>query len=268
MSKKLLPFLALIISLFVSNAALASDLEREKRIAESVKDSIIIGDVVTLKTDTVEFLGLVNNEEPDHLRGSIIILHGMGSNPNAPQIVHPLRSQLAELGWITMSIQLPVAPQGAAIDDHLALIKESGSRIQASLRYMRENFKNSPCVLVAHSLGAIMATNFIAQQENLACNALVLIGLPTLASDLPEAQSTEQLKKITIPTLDIFGSQDLDNVLKTAPSRKLALIKNNAHNRQIEISGADHAFNGLDDTLVRSIHNWLMYVFKPSIQQQ
>jgi len=266
MSKKLLPFLALSFGLVVSSFALSSDLEREKRIAESVKDSIIIGDVVTLKADSVEFLGLINNEEPDNFRGSIIILHGMGSNPNAPQIAHPLRSQLAEMGWVTMSIQLPISAHNASIDDNLALIKESGPRIQAALNHIHENFNNSPCVLIAHSLGAIMATDFLAQQKTPTCDALVLISLPTLASSLPEAQSTEHLRKISIPTLDIFGSQDLDNVKKTAPTRKLALIKNNPHNRQIEISGADHVFNGLDETLVRSIQNWLMHVFKQPVQ--
>jgi pimeloyl-ACP methyl ester carboxylesterase len=247
--------------------ALSSNLEREKRIAESVQDSIIIGEVISLKTADAEFIGLLSNEEPVTPRGSIIILHGMGSNPNAPHIVYPLRSQLAELGWITASIQLPIAAHGASVDDNLALIKESGPRIEATLDYMRENFKNSPCVVIAHSLGAIMATDYFAHQEKLVCDALVLIGLPTLPSTLAEAQSTELLQKISIPVLDIFGSQDLDSVKKTAPTRKFALIKNNSLNRQIEISGADHAFNGLDDTLVLSIHNWLTHVFKhpPSI---
>ena len=83
--------------------ALSSNLEREKRIAESVQDSIIIGEVISLKTADAEFIGLLSNEEPVTPRGSIIILHGMGSNPNAPHIVYPLRSQLAELGWTTTS---------------------------------------------------------------------------------------------------------------------------------------------------------------------
>jgi len=268
MPKKLLPFLAFSFGLLASGFAFCADLDREKRIAESVKDSIIIGDILTLKTDSVEFLGLLNNEEPDQLRGSIIILHGMGSNPNAPQIIRPLRSQLAQMGWVTASIQLPMASDDASINDHLALIKESGPRIESTLNYMRENFNDHPCVLIAHSLGGIMATNFLAQQDKKACDALVLIGLPTLASDLPEAQATEHLRDLSIPVLDIFGSQDLDNVKKTAPMRKLALVKSNPLNRQVEISGADHLFTGLNDTLVLSIHNWLIHVFKHPLQSQ
>jgi len=190
-------------------------------------------------------------------------LHGMNSNPNAPQIIHPLRSQLAEKGWVTASIQLPLAAVDASINDNLTLIKESYPRIRATLSHMHENFQNRPCVLIAHSLGAIMATSFLAEQKELACDALVLIGLPKLTSELPEANSNKLLKKIGIPTLDIYGSQDLDNVKSMAATRKLILMKTNTLNRQIEISGADHAFNGLDETLVLAIHGWLLHTFEP-----
>jgi len=251
----------LFCSLLSANIS-ASDTEREKHLADSIKDSIVVGEIVSLQATDGEFISLINNEEPDKPRGSVIILHGMGSNPNAPQVIYPLRNQLAKLGWVTATIQLPVLAKGASIDEYLKLIPVSESRIQSSLNYMRENFKNRPCVIVAHSLGAMMAVNFIAKQQKLVCDALVLIGLPTLPSDLPEAQSLELLKKIKIPTLDIFGSQDFDSVRGMAATRKLNFVKNNPLNRQVEISGADHAFNGLDETLVHSIHGWLIHTFK------
>jgi len=264
--KALLSFLILSCCLLISSTALSSDLEREKRLADNIKDSNVIGEIINLKTTDIEFIGLLNNEEANTLRGSILILHGMESNPNAPQVIRPLRHQLAQLGWVTTAIQLPTAKHNSSLNDNLALIKESSPRVDSALSYMRENFKNSPCVVIAHSLGATIAADYFARQKELACDALVLIGLPTLTSELPEAQSTELLKEISIPILDIFGNQDLDNVKRTAPPRKSAFIKNNLLNRQLEVSGADHVFTGLDDTLVLSIHNWLMHVFKPPIQ--
>ncbi|ORU94440.1 MAG: hypothetical protein A6F70_08725 [Cycloclasticus sp. symbiont of Bathymodiolus heckerae] len=265
MHNRLLALFLFVFCLCIQSLALASDMAREKRIADYIKDSIIIGEVVDLKASGSEFIALINNNEPDKPRGSIIILHGMGANPNAPQIIHPLRSQLAELGWVTASIQLPITTAEGSVSDNLALIKESHPRIQSTLNYMHENFKNRPCVLIAHSLGAIMATSFLAGQQQLACDALVLIGLPTLPSDLPEANSMELMKSISIPILDIYGSQDLESVTKLAPSRKLTLKKNNSLNRQVEISGADHSFNGLDETLVHSIHSWLIHTFEQPI---
>ncbi|MBL4743780.1 MAG: DUF3530 family protein [Cycloclasticus sp.] len=267
MRRPFLLFLALTFSLLLSPFSLAADLEREKRIAENIKNSIIIGEVVTLKAGGTEFLALIDNEEPEIIHGSVIILHGMGSNPNAPHVIHPLRSQLADLGWVTAAIQLPLASKNSSIEENLALIKESAPRIQAALSYMQENYKNRPCVIVAHSLGAMMATSFIAEQKQLTCDALVLIGLPSLPSDLPEANSIELLKSITIPILDIYGSQDLASVTTPAPIRKSALMKNNPLNRQTVISGANHAFSGLEETLSRSIHSWLTYRFKPTNNQ-
>ena len=262
MSKSLLPFLALSCCLLLSSLSLASDQEREKRIAENIKDSIVVGDVLSLQANGAEFIGLINNEGGEKIHGSVIILHGMGANPNAPQIIAPLRSQLTDLGWITIAIQLPIAAADASIDDYLALIKESAPRVQATLDYIRTNFPNRPCAIIAHSLGAVMATSFLAAQETSNCAASVMIGLPTLASDLPEANSIELLKKINIPILDIFGSQDLASVKKMAPSRKMTLMKNNPMSRQVEISGADHTFTGLDETLIRSIHSWLIHTLE------
>jgi hypothetical protein len=40
------------------------------------------------------------------------------------------------------------------------------------------------------------------------------------------------------------------------------MMKNNPLSRQVEISGADHTFTGLDDTLVRSIHSWLIHTLE------
>lgn len=256
--------ITLIFCTLFNLVASAADIEREKHLAEQIKDSLIVGEIANLQANGEEFIALINNQEPAKPRGSIIILHGMSAHPNSPQIIYPLRSQLASLGWVTAAIQLPVLAADATIDDYLKQIKPSAGRIQSSLDYMRHQFKNRPCVLVAHSLGAIMAVNFMAQQQKLACDALVLIGLPTIASELPEAQSLELLKKISIPTLDIYGSQDLNSVKEMAPTRQLTLLKGSPLNRQVEIAGADHTFNGLNDTLIRSVHSWLVHIFNPT----
>ncbi len=101
---KLFSFPAILLLLCCStlcSLASAADIAREQRLADNIKDSLIVGEVVTLQADGSEFISLINNEEPDQPRGSVIILHGMGANPNAPQVIYPLRSQLAKLGWVT-----------------------------------------------------------------------------------------------------------------------------------------------------------------------
>jgi predicted alpha/beta-hydrolase family hydrolase len=251
----------LFISLFsFINVSTASDIEREKLLADAIKDSIIIGDVVSLKAGDTEFIGLLNKETDVKSKGVALILHGMGSNPNAPQLIHPLRDNLAQYGWSTLAIQLPILSHEAPMDDYIALVPESAPRIEASLNYLKENFPNQPCTMVAHSLGAVMAINFLASKEGISCDALVLIGLPTLPSKTDETNTIVLLEKVKIPTLDIYGSQDLPSVIQMASTRKTILSKNNALNRQQETQGADHLFTGLSEPLALSIHSWLTNV--------
>lgn len=260
----LLPLLLFLTSQL--GYAFAADIDREKHVAESIKDSIVVGDVLKLKSNGAEFIGLLNNDHSKTNRGLVIVLHGMGSNPNAPQVIAPLRDQLAELGWISLAIQLPLAPTGAPIDDYLALINEASPRIQAAVDYSRSAYPSLPCFIVAHSLGAVMATQYLSIQQKSDCRAIVMIGLPTLASDLAEAQSLSLLKKITLPVLDIYGSQDLDSVKKMASSRLATIKEKNPLSRQVEIIGADHYFTGLDDVLIRAVHSWLSQIIESDNQ--
>jgi len=260
--KKYLSFFTLLFASLLGFIGItnASDIEREKMLADTIKNSIIVGDVVSLKASSTEFIGLLNKETDVKPKGVTLILHGMGSNPNSPQLIHPLRDNLAQYGWSTLAIQLPILPHDAPIDDYIALLPESTPRIEASLNYLKENFPNQPCTMVAHSLGAIMAISFLASKEGIACDALVLIGLPTPPSKTDETSAIALLEKVKIPTLDIYGSQDLPSVIQMASTRRTILSKNNALNRQQETQGADHLFTGLSEPLALSIHSWLTSV--------
>ncbi|ORU91284.1 MAG: hypothetical protein A6F72_03640 [Cycloclasticus sp. symbiont of Poecilosclerida sp. N] len=54
-------------------------MEREQRVAENIKKSIIVGEVISLEADGDGFICLVNNEEPEHLRGTIPIFDVYGT---------------------------------------------------------------------------------------------------------------------------------------------------------------------------------------------
>jgi len=66
------------------------------------------------------------------------------------------------------------------------------------------------------------------------------------------------LQRIMIPVLDIYGSRDLDDVVDSAPLRAAAARKaRNPDYRQTEIAGANHFFQGLEDTLVSRVNAWI-----------
>lgn len=252
--------LTVVISLACLNVS-AADIAREKTIANAINDSLVIGESVTLTAGSVEFIGLINDDTPMKAKGTVILLHGMGAHPNMAQVIQPLRSNLTEHGWVTLSIQLPVLANDAKRSDYMPLVKEAAPRIAAALSYI-DSKHPKPFIIVGHSLGALMATSFLANEKNNVSNAIVAIGLPTFKTELTEASTPDLLKKIDIPLLDIYGSQDLPSVKQMAATRKQLFIKNNPANRQVEITGADHFFNGLDDTLSGSIHGWLVNTLK------
>ncbi len=235
----------------------ASDVFKEQRWATQIRDGLLAGEALTLAADGREFLAIYTPVPGYKIRGGVILLHGMGAHPDWPDVISPLRQELPESGWATLSLQLPVLPNDARPEEYLALFPEASARIDAGIKQLQQlGIKN--IVVVGHSLGAAMGANFLAgnQQNYVTLRAFVGIGMnswPSTAADTPDA-----LAKITLPVLDLYGSQDLNGVLSSAKARTRAARKaNNRAYRQVEIPGADHFFRGLDSTLVRRVASWL-----------
>jgi len=239
--------------------AAASDQAREARWAEQIRETLFTGKPVELEAGGGKFLALWTEETADEPRGGVILVHGMGAHPDWPEVIHPLRTLLPEHGWSTLSIQAPVLANEAAFSDYAPLVAEAGPRIEAALAFLQER-KIEPVFLVGHSLGSLMAAAWVAswkEVENPPLAGLVLIGMPTVETP-PELAAADSLRKIDIPVLDLYGSQDLDRVRAGAPlRRKVARKAGNEAYRQMEVVGADHFFTGLEDELVRRIHGWL-----------
>lgn len=66
------------------------------------------------------------------------------------------------------------------------------------------------------------------------------------------------LTNIKIPTLDLYGEDDLAGVLKTVTLRAGAANKaGNEQYTQVMIKGAGHFFDGKDDELIATVTKWL-----------
>ncbi len=68
--------------------------------------------------------------------------------------------------------------------------------------------------------------------------------------------SIAHIGKIGVPMLDLYGSEDLPVVVKTAGDRKKAGTSNSNY-QQVEVNGADHFFDGEEDLLMEQILGWL-----------
>lgn len=241
----------------------ASDTAKEKRWADQIVDSLIDGKSEWLEAGGQKFLAVFTEDQTGAPKGGAIIVHGIGVHPNWTEVIYPLRTELPNHGWATLSIQMPVLPNEATVKDYIPLIKEAGPRIQAAIEFLKS--KNiEPLVIVAHSLGATMASATLAEQGDLGLRGFVAIGMS--GSDLdPQLDTTAQLPKLKIPVLDLYGSRDLDTVLAAAQPRAAAMRKaGNTGYRQLQIEGADHFFVGVEDELVRRVYGWLEQLDAPN----
>lgn len=251
--KKALSLSCLLIALCLTTAQ-ASDLEKEKRWATQIVDSLMDGDATYLNDGNSDFLALVTESESDDSKKGAVIMHGSGVHPNWPTIVLPLRVGLTQHGWHTISIQMPVLANEAEYDEYTAVFPEVPARVDAAIEYLKNEMGVETVVLVAHSLGAAMNTYYLSTNKPDVAG-FVTIGLGPGSKD-PVRDTTTQLTKINMPMLDLYGEEDLPGVVKNAGARRDAQ-SNNADYTQIMEPGADHFFEGEEEALLEHVAGWM-----------
>ena len=245
--------LFLIILLVPSSLLYASDRDKEKRWASQIEDALLDGEAVYLNDGEAKFLAIdTRADEPKNT--AVIILHGIGIHPDWETVIHPLRVGLAEKGWNTLSLQMPVLANDATGEDYQPLMKEVPARIDAGIRYLFNNGAKK-VVIVAHSLGSHMASYYLAHKKaykeaQTETPIIGFIGIGMGPGTIP------YLQKIKLPVVDIYGSNDLPGVVVSAEKRRQAASLSK-HYTQIKVPEANHFFEEQDDDLVTTVASTL-----------
>ncbi len=248
--------LTLICMLGNSLGATASDLEREQRIHDQIVDAIFDGEPLTLNAAGHEFLAIHMMSEAEKKKGAVILLHGRGLHPDQTNIVPPLRVGLAERGWDTLALQMPVLGKEAKYYDYVPILPEAHPRIEAAITFLRKQGVKR-IVLIAHSCGAHMAMSWVRKTGDGAIDAYVGIGMGATDYKQPMREPFP-LDKMKVPLFDIYGSDDYPAVLRMAPERKAKINRaGNPQSAQQVIAGADHYFGGHNEELVEAVADWL-----------
>ena len=121
-----------------SSISFASDTAKEKRWADQIVDSLMVGDAEWLNDGKGKFLALYAEHNTDKAQGAAIIVHGIGVHPNWPDIIQPLRSQLPDHGWQTLSIQMPILPNDAKSKDYEPLFSGVAPRFDAAVSFIKK----------------------------------------------------------------------------------------------------------------------------------
>ena len=240
--------LFVLLALFMAQA-LAQDYEREKRWADSIVKTLMIGSAEWLQQKNGHrFLALYTEAETP--RGAVIVAHGRGWSPDF-ELYGTLRTRLAELGYTTLSIQLPVLPSTAILGLYVPLYPDARERFQLGVDFLKaKGHKNIG--IVSHSLGATMANQYLIRTEDNSVGAWVFMGI---------LQGLEEAFRIKIPVLDVFGSKDWTVTVWGAPERK-GQIDRIPGSAQVEVPGAKHFFEDKEEELLKIVVAFLDKSFR------
>lgn len=221
-----------------------ADYAREKRWADEITPAIVVGDPLYLGLKSGhKFLAIYTPAAP--ARAGVIVVHGLGVHPDWG-LINPLRSQLAESGYATLSVQMPVLAADARDDQYPPLFAEAAERLHAAVAFLRSK-GHTKTAIVSHSMGSRMTNFFLNNPADVHIDAWVAIGTPGAFNITPEFK---------VPVLDLFGEKDLPAVLDNAAKRANAL-RTVRGSGQISIAGTDHFFTGHETQLVAQVRQFL-----------
>jgi hypothetical protein len=254
-SRRLALALALIpVLLLPKTHAAQPDYEREARLAEQIVDMILDGDPVWLEADQREFLSIYT--EADDSRAAVLILHGRGFHPDWADAINPLRIGLVERGYSTLSLQMPVLEKDAKYYDYTPVFGFAHARIEAGLRYLREN-GHRKVILLAHSCGVHMAMDWISENGDADIDAYVGLGMGATDYGQP-MRKPFPLAQMQVAVLDLYGADEFPAVRRAAPERKAMLeVGGHMQSRQLVLPQANHYFTDQGDALVEVVADWL-----------
>lgn len=184
--------------------------------------------------------------EADHPRGVVITAHGRGWSPEY-DLYGDLRLRLADAGWSTLALQMPVLdPSASKLGDYLATYPDAIERFRLAVEWARAR-SALPLSIVSHSLGSTMANQYLIRADDARVGAWVCLSI---------INGLEDMFRLRIPVLDIYGENDW-SVTVVGAGERLRQIERVPGSRQVMLPGAQHFYEGRRDELLRVIVEFL-----------
>lgn len=248
--------LSAVVLLVMSNLVFAgADYAREKKWADEIMPGIVVGDSVYLELKNAHKFLTIYTEAQDAKSEmaksemaksemiAVVVVHGLGIHPDW-NMIGTLRIQLAEQGYTTLSIQMPVLANEAGPEAYLPLFAEAAERIAVAVDFLyAKGYKK--VAIVSHSMGSAMSRTYVVN------NPFKLVAWAALGMGHGYSYSG-----VRIPVLDLLGENDLQPVLKMAKKRAMSL-KGNPKSRQVRVRGSDHFFNDHEVEMVQEVKRFL-----------
>jgi len=227
-------------------AETAADYAREKKWADEIVPGLVVGDPVYLQAPRGhhKFLTLFT---PADTGKAAIVVHGMGIHPDWG-MVGTLRTELADRGFATLSIQMPILAADARGEAYPPTFPEAAERIAEAVAFLKaKGYKQ--IAIVSHSMGSRMSRAYMTGKPDPAVKSWASLGI-----------SVDDYKTVKRPILDLYGDNDLPQVLADVGKRKQSLAAKGS--RQVMIARADHFFTGHEAEMVAAVADFLNATLK------
>ena len=261
------PLVVVLLACVVATPLFAAvpDLAREDRWAEQVAPEVVVGDVVWLSTKLRPKVLAIFTKPPGAAKGAVIVVHGLGVNPDW-SLINVVRTSLADHGFATLSVQMPVLAADAPAADYVDLFPEAGARLSAALAWLHEH-GYAKVAVVSHSLGAAMTDAWLAHGGDRANagagaqgGAAAGAAGPGIVAWVPAGMAVPFSMRPGIPVLDVVAGGDLPAVLATEKARAAELAGERC-SHGVTVPGVDHFYAGAEARLVAVILPFLTEVF-------
>jgi alpha/beta superfamily hydrolase len=241
------PLSVLLLLVAMTQRVLAADYAREERWAQEVVPAIVVGEAIYLATPARPKVLAILTLPRGAAKGAVVVVHGLGVHPDWG-LAGELRSMLADAGFATLSVQMPVQDAAATRDDYRVTLPEAGERIAAAILYLRAR-GFAKVAIVSHSLGATMVNAYLARPDALSIAAWAPVGMfGQFAASASE------------PVLDVIAGRDLPEVLAAAPLRARNLPRDRC-SQQLTIADTDHYFDHRQKELSAAVASFLGSAF-------
>jgi len=234
-------FILLLTLLAAGQLAQAADLAREQRWADEILPAVLEGDPVWLEqANGHKFPGLFIAAAK--ARGAVVLVHGMGVHPDWG-INGVMRTRLAEKGYTTLSIQMPVQDASAVPGDYVETFPEASERIGKAVSWLKDKGYDK-IAIVSHSLGGRMArAYFLADKTTpVKCWAALSMGF-------------DDFEGVSVPVLDVYAEQDHVPVLNIVAAHERSLV--HPASAQRTLPGTGHFYEGKEVEVTNLVQEWL-----------
>ena len=187
----------------------------------------------------------------------VVLLHGHGGTADGNVVGPLMRMFNTEFGYHTLSLDLPqvtgmsAGPQLAAA--YAPRYPEGEKRIEQGIDYLTREKNVKTVYLVGFSVGARMMTAYLAKHPSQTFVGYVSVS--TSCGGPEPMDSNDNLTRVKVPVLDIYGTGSPNDVSCAAGRKNLAEMIDRY--KVVQVAGAPHNFRGYEAQLSTQVAEWV-----------